>query len=136
MPVWDVGRESLRVHPACGELWGARKGTRSTEFKLGPTASPHREADSEESLGISGDARFVIEIEVAVAHAGGVQHASHTFPEQAKPQRGHVSACTLVQKRCSLVMLRADRVAEIITATARARRNSWRAYVAARGARS
>jgi len=67
-------------------------------------------------LGISGNARFVIEIEVAVAHAGGVQHASHTFPEQAKPQRGHVSACTLVQKRCSLVMLRADRVAEIITA--------------------
>ena len=34
------------------ESYGGRvKGTRSTEFKLGPTASPHREADSEESLG-------------------------------------------------------------------------------------
>ena len=96
------------------ESYGGRvKGTRPAEFKPGPTASPHREADSEESSGISGNARLAIEIEVAVAHAGGVQHASHTSPEQAKPQRGHVSACTLVQKRCSLVMLGADRVAEI-----------------------
>ena len=64
-----------------------------------------------------------------MARVGGVRHASHTILVQAKPQRG---TCPPAHRCGRYEPTESPRSPE----TARARLNSCRAYVAARGARS
>ena len=77
---------------AARELRGTRKRHTGKNGILPSGAATYNDS-AVASSGVSGRS-FRIEVEVAVARVGGVRYASHTFSEHAKPQRGHISACT------------------------------------------